>query len=361
MQQLQIQPQSILVTGATGFIGRWLVRELTAQGHAVLALLRRPESQLEELARWVKEHDGDPARLEAVRGDLEQPGWGLAELDRQRLQQVDLIYHLASRFAWEMEPVVARRANVESLSTLLELADANPNLQRLVWVGGYMAGNPGLQHTLRQLEKGNWQAAYRRHGAYEASKLEGYVVLQQALAQRTIPWTFVHPSTVVGDSVSGEISQDIGLLKLVDALQKGRLTAVPGRRRDWLPLIPVDYLARFLAGVPSQSDEVGREYWVLDDGTPYLPELVRWLADGLGMPAPRMRIPVALLKWVLNAGLGRRWGMAAESLNFIDSARYDTRPALDLARRMGLQLPHTQGYVRNMVRYWADGNGIAIG
>ncbi|MFZ5605273.1 MAG: SDR family oxidoreductase [Pseudomonadota bacterium] len=350
------RPQTVLVTGATGFIGRWLLRELTAQGHHVLALLRRPQTQQGELARWLDARGGDSARLQSVQGDLEADGWGLAPDDRARLQQVDAIFHLASRFAWNLDAQLARRANVESLQTLLELVDANAGLQRLVWVGGYMVGNPRLQGTLAQLEQGrNWQGVYRRHGAYEASKLEGYVVLKQALARRAIPWTLVHPSTVVGDSATGEITQDIGLLKLVDALQKGRLTAIPGKRADWLPLIPVDYLARFLAGVLEQPDAIGQEYWVLDDATPALPELVRWLADAVGVTAPRMQIPLGLMKFILNAGLGKRWDMAAESLNFIDSARYDTGPALALARRMGLQLAPARSYVQGTVRYWAAG------
>lgn len=359
MQANPILPQTILVTGASGFIGRWLVRDLTKLGHTVLAMFRQPESQLAQLAQWLTDHDGDPALMQPVKGDLELEGWGLSDHDRQRLQQVDLIYHLATRFAWEMEAKVARRANVESLSTLINLADSNPRLQRLIWVGGYMVGNPGVKRTLHQLERGLWQAPYRRHGAYEASKLEAYVLLRQGLANRNIPWTFVHPSTVVGDSKHGEITQEIGLLKLVDALQKGQLTAIPGRRRDWLPLIPVDYLASFLAAVPSHPDTSNREYWVLDDGTPCLPELIRWLADGLGQPAPRLQIPMTLLRWALNAGLGDRWNMSAESLNFIDSARYDTGPAVDLAQRMGLQLPHTQSYVRNMVKYWVGNKAIA--
>lgn len=350
------KPQTILVTGATGFIGRWLLRELTAQGHQVLALLRRPQTQQAELAQWLDARGGNSHCVQPVQGDLEADGWGLAPDDRVRLQQVDAIFHLASRFAWNLDAQLARRANVESLQTLLELVDANAGLQRLVWVGGYMVGNPRLQGTLAQLEQGrDWQGVYRRHGAYEASKLEGYVVLKQALARRTIPWTLVHPSTVVGDSATGEITQDIGLLRLVDALQKGRLTAIPGKRADWLPLIPVDYLARFLAGVLEQPVAIGQEYWVLDDATPALPELVRWLADAVGVTAPRMQIPLGLMKFILNAGLGKRWDMAAESLNFIDSARYDTGPALALARRMGLQLAPARSYVQGTVRYWAAG------
>lgn len=345
---------TVLLTGATGFIGRWLLRDLTARGYRVLALLRRPQQQLAELRDWLQAHDGDPARVEAVAGDMSQPRWGLTPDDWARLSRVDVIYHLATRFVWELAPEQARRDNVASLQPLLELVDANPGLQRLVWVGGYMVGNPDLQPALRQLAAGDWQPVYRRLGAYEGSKLEGYVQLQAALRARSVPWTFVHPCTVIGASDSGEITQDTGLLKLVDALRKGRLTAVPGKARDWLPVVAVDYLAAFLAGVIERDETAGQEYWVLDEGTPRLSELVGWLAEGLEQPAPRQRIPVWLLKFVLNAGLGKRWDMSAESLNFISAARYPTASARALAQDLGLAMPHTHTTVRRMVAYWRE-------
>jgi dihydroflavonol-4-reductase len=341
-----------LLTGATGFIGRWLLRELESKGYPLILLLRRPQVQAVELRSWLQAHGVLNPAFTVVAGDLEQPGWGLSEQDRRRLEQVTGIFHLATRFAWGMTAADARRANVTSLDTLLALVDANPHLQRLVWVGGYMAGNPKLQPVLQQLREGLWQPVYLRLGAYEASKLESYVKLQDALTQRAVPWTFVHPSTVIGASDSGEISQDIGLLKLLDALQKGRLAAVPGRAEDWLPIVAVDYLARFIAGVIEQPAAVDQEYWVLDDGTPRLTELVVWLAQGLDLPAPRSRIPLWLMKFILKAGLGKRWGMSAESLNFIDSARYNTCPAQTLAQQMGLTMPHTRTTVEKMVGYW---------
>ena len=168
------RPHTILLTGATGFIGRWLLRQLTAQGHRVLALMRRPESQQAELAQWLDARGGNSRFMEPVRGDLEADGWGLAADDRARLQQVDAIFHLATRFAWNLDAHLARRANVDSLQTLLELVDANADLQRLVWVGGYMVGSPRLQPTLAQLEQGgDWQSVYRCHGGYEAGRLRG--------------------------------------------------------------------------------------------------------------------------------------------------------------------------------------------
>ena len=43
----------ILVTGATGFIGRFLLAQLLAQGERVVVLLRRPEPQMAELQAWL--------------------------------------------------------------------------------------------------------------------------------------------------------------------------------------------------------------------------------------------------------------------------------------------------------------------
>ncbi len=53
-----------VVTGANGFIGRWLITELTSNGVAVMALVRRPEDRAPELREWLATHGGDPELLE---------------------------------------------------------------------------------------------------------------------------------------------------------------------------------------------------------------------------------------------------------------------------------------------------------
>lgn len=54
--------------------------------------------------------------------------------------------------------------------------------------------------------------------------------------------------------------------------------------------------ATFLTRVPGESDTEGQDYWVLDDDTPTLPELIALLADALEVRSPRVRVPVSVLR-----------------------------------------------------------------
>src|SRR5690554_2803695 len=88
---------TILVTGATGLIGRWLVPELTRQGFVVAAAMRGAAERADDYRRWVAARAGDPTRVRCVEHDLdrdEELAWSLP--------QVRHVVHLAARFAWHL-------------------------------------------------------------------------------------------------------------------------------------------------------------------------------------------------------------------------------------------------------------------
>ena len=186
----------------------------------------------------------------------------------------------------------AERANVHGALNVLRWAGARPHLRRLVHVSGYRVAetlsHPADEDQLTEL--------YRRYGAYEASKREGDAAVRALAAQEGIPLTVVNPATVIGHSVTGEAGQYLGLAGLVRQLWTGRLPALPGTRRTFVPVVTVDHLARFLAAVPAHDHEPYRAHWLLDDATPELPDLVALLARHLGVRAPRLLLPVALVR-----------------------------------------------------------------
>src|SRR5690554_6590291 len=132
---------NILITGATGFIGRHLCAHLTAQNHTVIALMRRSH-ELPTLQTSVNSLGGRGASIKALSGDLAEPKLGIAE----PLSQVDAIVHLGARFAWQLEYETAYTTNVEGSLAAAELAREFGC--RLVFVSGFMLEN--LQH-LNQL------------------------------------------------------------------------------------------------------------------------------------------------------------------------------------------------------------------
>ncbi|MDX5310197.1 MAG: SDR family oxidoreductase [Rhodococcus sp. (in: high G+C Gram-positive bacteria)] len=329
-----------VVFGATGFLGRGLLRDLLTGPDGdvlVVAAVRSAESG----ARLRDRLAADGVPLDRLSVHVFDPDAAELALDPAPADVRD-VYNLAAAFAFGMTAHAAREVNVVLAAKITRFA-AVAGARRLVHVSGYrVAAYPAVPAPWPGRHR---RRTYRRFGAYEASKIEADAVVRALAAELGVPLTVVNPGTVIGDSRTGAADQYLGLAELVVQLARGQLRAVPGSRRTVLPVVTVDHLARFLALVPRDPETVGQAYWVLDEATPPLPELVALLADELGVPAPRRRIPVA----VLRALPSRVTGAEKETLSFLSADTYPTASAAALARRHGLEYPP----VRPALRLWA--------
>lgn len=328
-----------LVFGATGFIGRWLVKELLDQGIPTTAAVRNIE-RFSTLTSWLTDHGADTACLGVVEVDLATDGIGM---DSGGLDQITEIYNVAGAYAFGMTPDAARAANVDTSRRVVEFAATLRDLVRLVHLSGYRVGG---QATSAPWSEAKRKEQYARLGAYEASKIESDAVVQASANRLGVPLTIANPSTVIGDSMNGESDQLIGLATTVRDLIAGKLTAIPGNASTFIPVVTVDYLARFMTLLPSSETTIGMSYWVLDDQTPTLPGLLRLIADHHLVKVPRLRIPVGIVKRLPTA-ITRA---DPETLSFLSADRYPTGPATTLAQLNGLQQPD----VSEALRKWSD-------
>ncbi|MFD7983287.1 alpha/beta fold hydrolase [Kitasatospora indigofera] len=331
-----------LVLGATGFIGRWLVLELLSSGHTVAAAVRGGKKRDGELRKWLGAHGADERGLLTVEADITRPGLGLSPTDDAHLTTVRDVFNTAALYRFGLSRAEAHAANVDGALHALHWAATRPRLRRLVHISGYRVGTgpavfPPPPHEADE--------RYARLGAYEASKLEGDAAVRVEAVRLGVPLTVVNPSSVIGHSVTGEAGQYIGLASLVEQLWHGRLPALPGSRRTFLPVVAIDHLARFLAAVPEHDSGPLSVHAVLDPTTPDLPELVALVAAHLGVRAPRRLIPTTVLSRLPRA-LTRT---DPETLSFISEDRYDTSSAEQLAEAAGIGHPP----VEDLLRRWA--------
>ena len=147
-------------------------------------------------------------------------------------------------------------------------------------------------------------------------------------------------------SSSGESDQQIGLAASVRDLWHGKLAALPGNGTTFVPVVPVDYLASFMALVPTVPEADGQSYWVLDDDTAGLPDLLTAIGRHYQVRVPGLRIPVKLVK-LLPATLTKA---DPETLSFMSTDRYPTESARVLAGEHELRMPET---LPTILR-WAD-------
>ena len=150
------------ITGATGFIGRHLVAQLTTQGYPVLALMRRPD-RLPELRARVNDLGGNGTLVSGVAGDLDLPDLGL----HADLPELRVVVHLGATFAWGLEPQDARRTNVIGALAVAQLARRLK--ARLLMISGFMLEDLGhlrrLGISLDDPDGTDWGRVYAQAGA----------------------------------------------------------------------------------------------------------------------------------------------------------------------------------------------------
>src|SRR5262249_5628243 len=119
--------RTILITGATGFLGRELLRHLLA-GHRAdgfVALVRAPDDLALERRRHALLANvpaSDAQRVRVVRGDMTEPRLGLEARSYERLADaVDQVIHCAASTRFDLSLADARRENVQSTAHVLAL------------------------------------------------------------------------------------------------------------------------------------------------------------------------------------------------------------------------------------------------
>ena len=271
------------VTGATGFIGASIVRELLRDGREVRALVRKG-SDASNLAGL---------DLELWQGDLRDSA-GLM----QGLKGCDVLYHAAADYRlWTREPAEMYRINVDGTVAVLEAALEN-GLARVVYtssvgtLGNPGDGTPGNEATPVSLAD--------MVGHYKKSKFLAEREAERFVA-RGLPLVIVNPSTPVGPldikpTPTGKI--------IVDFLNR----RMPAYLDTGLNIIAVEDCARGHV-LAEQKGQVGRKY-ILGNTNLTLREIFATLAGITGLPAPKVRLPYTpiLLAAYINEGISKITG-----------------------------------------------------
>lgn len=279
------------MTGAAGWVGLTLCRQLVARGYSVRALSRRPVLL-----------DG----IDAAALDLDS-----AESLRRGVSGADVVYHLAAhvhvrRSSSDYDEAAFQRVNVDGTLRLAEAA-ANAGVRRFVFAstigvhGDETSGTP-----VRESDP------FRPFNAYTASKLQAEERLRERFSDRPLAVSFVRAPLVYGPGARGSF---LDLLRLVSRHTPLPFAGVSNCRT----LVSVENLADALIAV-AESDAATGEAFVVGDFDVSTPDLIRAVASAFGIRPTLFRVPQALLDRLSRYGPGARLRPLIRSLA-VDSSK----------------------------------------
>jgi thioester reductase-like protein len=356
-----VPDRSLLLTGATGFVGMELLARLVERtGHHVACLVRADDdADAEARLRGVREavfgdRDAHAGRMTALAGDLTQPRLGLGERHDAVAARVGSIVHSAASVAFDLPLEESRAINVAGTERVLALAGAANGLERLTYVStAYVAGE--RRGTVAEDEL-DTDARFRN--PYERSKAEAEALV--ASRRDELPVTVVRPSIVVGESTTGWTAAFNVVYPPLRAFAAGAYPVLPARRRAPVDVVPVDFVADAICALHEHPEAAGGTFHaVAGRDASSVGELIVLGAERFGQRAPRLVAPAVFRRLV--APLLRRRAPRTVRRQLERSAvyfpyfamrvRFDDTRARALLEPLGIAPPPLSGYFDRLVNF----------
>ncbi|MBC5786292.1 SDR family oxidoreductase [Ramlibacter sp. USB13] len=354
------------VTGATGFIGKRLVRKLLERKGAVVSFLVRRES--EGKVAELREFWGvGPARAVPVFGDLTQKKLGVASEDLKKLKgQVDHVYHLAAVYDLGADEESQVEVNIAGTRNAVEFAKAID------------AGH--FHHVSSIAAAGLYEGVFREDMFEEAENLdhpyfrtkhESEKIVRQ---ESKVPWTVYRPAMVVGDSRTGEMDKIDGPYYFFKLIQRIRQLLPP-----WMPsigleggrinIVPVDYVVAALDHISHQDGIAGRAFHLVDPQGYRVGDVLDIFSRAAHAPRMNLFVNAALLGFIprsvkkgllaiapvrrVRNAVMKDLGLPDDILEFVNyPTRFDSRDAEKMLKGTGIACPNLKDYAWRLWDYW---------
>ena len=355
------------VTGATGFIGKRLVKALLARRGATVHFLLRPgsEGKVPELLEYWGAAKG---RAVPVMGDLTGKKLGVAADQVKALKgQIDHLYHLAAVYDLDADEESQVAVNVEGTRNAVEFAKAI-DAKRFHHVSSIAAA--GLYEGV--FREDMFDEAENLDHPYFATKHESEKIVR---TECKVPWTVYRPAMVVGDSRTGEMDKIDGPYYFFKLIQRMRQILPP-----WMPsigleggrinIVPVDFVVAALDHISHLKAELNRRCFHLVDPVGYrVGDVLDIFSKAAHAPKMNLFINAALFGFIpksvkkglmvlapvrrLRSAVMKDLGLPEDMLTFINfPTRYDCRETLAALKGSGIECPRLPDYAWRLWDYW---------
>jgi len=354
------------VTGATGFIGKRLVKKLLARRGTVVYFLVRKES-LDKLPELLEYWGVDEERAVPIVGDLAKPQLGVSKGDLKKLTgKIKHFFHLAAVYDLKADAESQIVANIDGTKNAVELAND--------------IGAGIFQHVSSIAAAGMYEGVFREDMFDEAEGLDHPYFATKHDSEKIVrketkmPWRVYRPGLVVGDSKTGEMDKIDGPYYFFKLIQRMRQMLPP-----WMPaigieggrinIVPVDFVVDAIDHIAHQK-EGNKKAFHLVDPTPYrVGDILNIFAKAAHAPQFSLRVNAALVGFIPNSvkkgllsltpvrriknAVMKDIGVPDDILTFVNyPTRFDARQTTAALKGSGISVPRLDDYAYRLWDYW---------
>jgi len=340
-----------LVTGYPGFIGKRLVEHLAQERKGRVFALVQPRF-LDEARALASRVQGAP--VEVLAGDVTDLHLGLSGEEVERVVgSVTRIFHLAAVNQLTVSREVAWRTNVDGTRNVLELARECRDLARLVHFSTcHVAGAREGVIAEDELDRGQ-----EFRNSWEETKFHAEKAV--ARAAEALPVTILRPSTVVGDSRTGEIDRFEGPYALGILLVASPLVVplpLPGNGVAPLNVVPVDFVVRAAMHLAADPRARGKTFHLVDPNPMSVARVYELIAERANRKLPKLTFPARAAEAVLRLPLLERVTRPQRAaLGYINQlAWFTSSNTLELLEGTDIRCPRLSTYLDTLIAYVRD-------
>ncbi|EHL20540.1 short chain dehydrogenase [Acidovorax sp. NO-1] len=354
------------VTGATGFIGKRLVKKLLERKGAVVHFLIRKESA-DKVADLRSFWGVGPTRAVPVFGDLTAKKLGVAADDVKKLKgQIDHFYHLAAVYDLAADEETQVAVNIEGTRNTVDLAKAID------------AGH--FHHVSSIAAAGLYEGVFREDMFEEAEGLDHPYFQTKHESEKIVrqdckvPWTVYRPAMVVGDSQTGEMDKIDGPYYFFKLIQRLRQLLPP-----WMPtvgleggrvnIVPVDFVVNALNVISHQKSITKKCFHLVDPVGYRVGDVLDIFSRAAHAPRMNLFVNAALLGFIpksvkkslmalapvrrVRNAVMKDLGLPEDMLTFVNyPTRFDCRETMAALKGSGVSCPNLKDYAWRLWDYW---------
>ena len=277
------EPKNILLTGATGFVGAFLLHDLLKQTSANIYCLLRADDIAQGLKRLKRNlnsyqlwDESFAPRIQPVLGDLGSPQFGLSNKAFNELaDQIDSIYHNGAMVNFVYPYAAHKSANVLGTQEILRLA-SREKLKPVHHVSTLSILHNGDHDDGRVYhESDNIEEMGAPFGGYAQSKWVAEKLVLQAGA-RGIPYAIYRPGLVSGHSLTGAWNTD----NMISSMTRACLLLGAAPDLDVVAnVVPVDFVSAAIVQISKSPDNWNQTYHLENPAPLHLDRLLVCLAN----------------------------------------------------------------------------------